>query len=206
MRVITANQGTDEWRASRVGIPSGSRFSDVMAKGSGATRAAYLAAIALERITGVREELRVTKAMEDGTRKEPFARASYEAQTGELVDEVGFCMHDSLKVGMSPDGLVGRVGMTEFKCPQPKTHLEYLKLEPGKCPSAYRWQVQGQLWIAEREWCDFASYSDVFPENAQLVIRRVYRDEKAIKELEAELIRFLEEVEREVYFIQNFKG
>lgn len=206
MRVITANQGTDEWRASRVGIPSGSRFSDVMAKGSGATRAAYLAAIALERVTGVREELRVTKAMEDGTRKEPFARTSYEAQTGELVDEVGFCMHDRLAVGMSPDGLVGSSGMTEFKCPQPKTHLEYLKLEPGKCPSAYRWQVQGQLWIAEREWCDFASYSDVFPENAQLVIRRVYRDEAAIKELEAELVRFLWEVEREVDFIRNFRG
>lgn len=177
-----------------------------MAKGGGATRAAYLAAIALERVTGAREELRVTQAMAEGTEKEPFARASYEAKTGEIVDEIGFCMHDTLMAGVSPDGLVGKDGMTEFKCPQPKTHLEYLRLEPGKCPAAYRWQVQGQLWIAEREWCDFASYSDAFPANAQLVIRRVYRDDSAIKELEAEVIRFLEDVEREVEFIKRYEA
>jgi hypothetical protein len=114
-------------------------------------------------------------------------------------------MHDTLQVGVSPDGLVGDVGMTEYKCPMPKTHLEYLRLESGKCPSAYRWQVQGQLWVAEREWCDFVSYNPDFPENAQLIIRRVMRDEKAINELEIEVIKFLGDIEREVEFIQSYK-
>jgi hypothetical protein len=205
MRVITADQGTDEWKQARVGVPSGSKFSDIMAKFGGATRATYLTALALERITGVREEFKTTFAMDQGTEREPFARLAYEANTGHLVTEIGFCMHDTLQVGVSPDGLVGDVGMTEYKCPMPKTHLEYLRLEPGKCPSAYRWQVQGQLWVAEREWCDFVSYNPDFPENAQLIIRRVMRDEKAINELEIEVIKFLGDIEREVEFIQSYK-
>jgi hypothetical protein len=205
MRVITADQGTDEWKQARVGVPSGSKFSDIMAKGGGATRATYLTALALECITGVREEFKTTFAMDQGTEREPFARLAYEANTGHLVTEIGFCMHDTLQVGVSPDGLVGDVGMTEYKCPMPKTHLEYLRLEPGKCPSAYRWQVQGQLWVAEREWCDFVSYNPDFPENAQLIIRRVMRDEKSINELEIEVIKFLGDIEREVEFIQSYK-
>jgi hypothetical protein len=205
MRIITADQGSPEWHQARIGVPSGSRFGDIMAKGTGVTRASYLTAIALERITGVREEIKSTYAMEQGTEREPFARASYEARTGEIVDEVGFCLHHTLACGVSPDGLVGNNGMTEYKCPQPKTHLEYLRLEPGKCPSAYRWQVQGQLWVAEREWCDFVSYSPDYPANAQLAIRRIYRDEKAIAELEAEVIRFLEDVEKEVAFIRSYQ-
>lgn len=205
MRIITANQGTDEWKQARIGVPSGSRFSDIMAKGGGATRGAYLAAIALERITGVREEIKTTFAMDQGTEREPFARASYEARTGEMVEEVGFCLHDTLRVGVSPDGLVNHDGMTEYKCPQPKTHMEYLRLEKNTCPSAYRWQVQGQLWVAEREWCDFVSYNPGFPENAQLIVRRVYRDEKAIKELDAEIRKFLDDVEREVAFISTYQ-
>ena len=198
MRVITADQGTEEWKQARVGVPSGSKFSDIMAKGGGATRATYLTALALERITGVREDFKTTFAMEQGTEREPFARSAYEAHTGQFVTEIGFCMHDTLQVGVSPDGLVGKVGMTEYKCPMPKTHLEYLRLEPGKCPTAYRWQVQGQLWVAEREWCDFVSYNPDFPENAQLIIRRVMRDEKAIKELETEVVKFLAEVQETV--------
>ena len=205
MRVITADQGTDEWKQARVGVPSGSKFSDIMAKGGGATRATYLTALALERITGVREEFKTTFAMEQGTEREPFARSAYEAHTGQFVTEIGFCMHDSLMVGVSPDGLVGKAGMTEYKCPMPKTHLEYLRLEPGKCPTAYRWQVHGQLWVAEREWCDFVSYNPDFPENAQMVIRRVVRDEKAIAELESEVVKFLEDIEREIEFIKSYK-
>lgn len=205
MRVITADQGTDEWKQARVGVPSGSKFADIMAKGGGATRATYLTALALERITGVREDFKTTFAMEQGTEREPFARSAYEAHTGQFVTEIGFCMHDTMMVGVSPDGLVGKAGMTEYKCPMPKTHLEYLRLEPGKCPTAYRWQVQGQLWVAEREWCDFVSYNPDFPENAQMVIRRVVRDEKAITELESEVVKFLEDIEREIEFIKSYK-
>lgn len=205
MKIITTNQGTDEWKLARIGVPSGSKFNDIMAKGSGATRSSYLNTLALERITGVREEVKTTFAMEQGIEREHFARAAYEVHTGTLVHEIGFCMHDVMQVGVSPDGLVANDGITEYKCPMPKTHLEYLRLEQGKCPTAYRWQIQGQLWITERSWCDFVSFNPDFPDNAQLIIRRVMRDDKAIKELETEIIKFLNEIEREVEFIKAYQ-
>ena len=207
MRPVIAAQGTPEWIAARIGVPSGSRFADVMAQGkAGApslTRAAYVTAIALEQVTGVREEIKVTPAMQHGTDSEPMARAMYEQRTGEIVDEIGFCLHDTLKCGVSPDGLVNGTGLTEFKCPQPRTHLEYMNRKDA--PPAYKWQIQGQMWVMERDWCDFASYSNAFPENAQLVVRRVYRDEALITSLETEIKRFLEDVEKEVDFILNYQ-
>ena len=33
-------------------------------------------------------------------------RAEYEALTGNFVTEVGFCLHDDLPCGVSPDGLI----------------------------------------------------------------------------------------------------
>lgn len=206
-RLVTATQGTPEWFAARCGVPSGSRFADVMAQGKGgapsATRASYLTELAIEAVTGVKTEFAATAAMLHGVEMEPLARAAYEARTGEFVDEIGFCLHDTLNAGVSPDGLVGEDGMTEYKCPQPKAHAEYMRRTDA--PPAYKWQMQGQLWVMEREWNDFVSYSSVFPENCRLVVRRVYRDEAAIKQLEAEIIRFNEELEREIAFYMGYK-
>lgn len=207
MRVINAEQGTPEWIASRIGVPSGSNFAKIMSKGKGSepsvTRASYLTAIALEIVTGVREEIPVNDAMAHGTFHEPFARSMYETRYGELVSEIGFCMHDTLNCGVSPDGIVSDTKLIEIKCPQPKTHEEYMSRTD--MPPAYKWQVQGQLWIMEKELCDFVSYSPSFPDNAKLIVRPTPRDDKAIKELEEEVKRFLEEVQKKVEFIRNYK-
>jgi len=203
MIAITAEQGTEAWFSARLGKPTGSRFKDVMAEGKGLTRASYRTELALEVVNNKRKESFVSKAMENGTDQEPFARSAYEARTGEMVDEVGFCLHDTLACGVSPDGLVNGSGLTEFKCPTDPVHLEYMKRKD--MPPAYRWQVQGQLWVMDREWCDFASYNGSFGDNAQLIIRRTYRDEAAIKSLEESIKTFIEEVAAEVEFIRNYK-
>lgn len=207
MRVVTAEQGTPEWFAARCGVPSGSRFADIMAQGKGgapsATRASYLAELAIEAVTGVKTEFAATAAMQHGVAMEPLARAAYEARTGEFVDEIGFCLHDTIRCGVSPDGLVGNAGLIEIKCPQPKTHAEYMRR--ADAPPAYRFQQQGQLWICEREWNDFVSYLPTAPENCRLIVRRVYRDEQLIKLLEVEITRFNEELEKEIEFFTNYR-
>ena len=38
IQIIDCEQGTPEWFAARLGIPTASRFSDVLAKGQGTTR------------------------------------------------------------------------------------------------------------------------------------------------------------------------
>ena len=56
-----------------------------------------------------------------------------------------------MAAGASPDGLVGDDGLLEIKCPNPATHIDYLRLPPGECPKAYFWQVQARCSpLAER--------------------------------------------------------
>lgn len=209
MRIIDVVQGTDEWFATRMGMPTGSVYSDVLAKGRGGaesvTRRNLVVKCALELITKkpAAPAFKKTQAMQDGTDREPFARAMYEATRHVFVDEVGFCLHDTVYTGVSPDGLVDANGMTEFKCPTEGVHREYMQRKDE--PPEYRAQIQGQLWVCEREWCDFASYHPDFPENAQLIVRRVFRDDAYIKTLESEVIRFNAEVQAEAEAIKNYR-
>jgi len=206
MKPIDAIQGSEGWLKARMGLATGSRFADVMAtikSGESASKTAYRTELALERVTGVRRDMFINEAMKQGTEREPFARALYESRTGEFTEEIGFCLHDSLECGVSPDGMVGNNGLIEIKSPQPITHVEHMRREDA--PPKYKWQIQGQLWVMEREWCDFVSYSSDFPNDAQLVIRRVVRDDIAIKRLSDEVERFMEEVRTEANFILSYK-
>ena len=205
MKVINVEQGTDLWFSARLGRPTGSVYSDVLAKGKGVSRGNLIVKLALELVTGkpALPAFKKTTAMLDGTEREPFARALYESSRGVFVDEVGFCQHDTIFTGVSPDGLIEKDGMVELKCPTEAVHREYMLRKDE--PPVYRAQIQGQLWVAERDWCDFASYHPDFPENAQLIVRRVYRDEAYISNLETEVIRFNQEVAAEAEAIRNYR-
>lgn len=167
-------QRTPEWFAQRLGKFTGSQFAALMAGESTETYLGYLREKAWERLTGKSVSTFTNEAMQHGIDTEPQARAYYEFVTDNQVIEQGFVIHPELDfVGMSPDGLIGDNGLVEIKCPQPKTHIEYLA--SGKMPSKYRWQVQGQLWIAKRDWCDFVSFH---PECEQQLIVRIEANDK----------------------------
>lgn len=204
MKIITADQGTPEWFAARLGKATGSRFSDVLAGGKGLTRKAYAVQLALEIVTGKQAETFTNQSMQDGTEREPIARALYEAHSGNFVDEVGFCAHDSIECGVSPDGLINENGGLEIKCPKASTHAGYLAIP--KEPSAYTAQIQGCMWVTGRAWWDFVSYHPDFPENAQLIVRRVKRDSDYIVKLEQAVKAFRNEVMEEVSIIKNFRN
>lgn len=192
-------QRDDSWFAMRAGKLTASRFADVMNLISGgkpgANRRALITLLAVERLTGTCVETFQNDAMRRGTELEGEARAAYEAHTGELVREVAFIPHPTLAyVGVSPDGMLDPNGMTEFKCPANMAkHLESLR--SNEHAQEYRWQLLGQLWVAEREWVDAVSYDPRFPEHLRLAICRVYRDESAIKQLAAECAKANEEIE-----------
>lgn len=192
-------QRTDAWFAARCGKLTASRFADVMnvlKDGSpGANRRSLVTLLAVERLTGSTVDTFTNDAMRRGTELEPEARAAYEAHTGELVEEVSFVPHPSLDyVGVSPDGLLGDDGLVELKCPfNMAKHLDALR--SGDHAKEYRWQLQGQLWVCERQWVDATSYDPRFPEHLRLAIVRVQRDEKAIAELAAECAKANDEIE-----------
>jgi len=180
MRIDQNEQGSPEWLAARLGIPSASMFAKIVTtKGAWSTSAdTYINQLVAERLTGEREEVFQSHHMIRGTELEPDARDLYSLMTDSEVTEVGFCLHDTLAAGCSPDGLIGEDGGLEIKCPAPSTHVEYLR--GGVLPSKYKQQVMGCLWITGREWWDFMSYH---PTMKPLIVR-VERDEEYIAALE----------------------
>jgi hypothetical protein len=85
-------QGTPEWFKQRCGKATASRISDIVAKtktGYSTSRANYMAQLVVERMTQQVAESYSNAAMEWGVENEPFARAAYEAKTGNMVDQVG---------------------------------------------------------------------------------------------------------------------
>lgn len=194
-------QGSEEWFAARLGRATASRFADVMSTlKSGAEsseRRNYRAQLVCERLTGKKAESFSNRAMLVGTEREPDARLMYEAETGALVQSAEFMPISGLMAGASPDGLIGTDGALEIKCPQQAAHMTYLRLPDGKAPAEYVAQVQGQLWITGRAWADFVSYNPDFPDELQLVIRRVPRDNEYISKLSVAITSFLETVDAE---------
>lgn len=186
-------QGSEEWFQARLGCATASCFSDVMAKGQGITRLKYMRQIVAERLTGNPLESYFNRDMERGKEQEPFARLEYEAKTGNLVQEVGFIRHETLMAGASADGLIDIDGGLEIKSVKPTVQIE--TIERGGYPYEHAPQVQGNLWITGREWWDFVSYSPDMPQNLRLYIFRVERNEEYIRNLEAEVIRFLNEAD-----------
>lgn len=202
------SQRTPEWFAMRAGKFTGSRFSDLMAvtkSGPSASRRNLLATLAVERLTGACVETYSNAAMERGVALEEEARQAYEAHIGELCVEVDFIVHPTLAfVGISPDGLVGDEGMVEIKCPASMAkHLDGLR--SGAHADEYRWQMQGQLWVTGRKWLDAVSYDPRFPEGLRLAVRRLERDEDAIKKLEAACIEADAEVAAMVAELHNME-
>lgn len=200
-------QRTDEWFAARLGKVTASRVADVMAKtktGYSTSRDNYMAQLICERLTGQRQESYSNAAMEWGTQTEPLARAAYEIHKSVLVEEVGLIDHPFLPMcGASPDGLIDIDGMLEIKCPNTATHFDTLL--NSQMPNKYMPQVQWQMACANRLWVDFVSFDPRAPEGLQLFITRIDRDDKYILDMEAEVNKFLQELEEKINQLEKRK-
>ena len=201
-------QGTDAWFEARIGKVTASRVADVIAKtktGYSASRDNYMAQLVCERLTKQKAEGFTNAAMQHGTETEPLARLSYEVAQNVLVDEVGFVPHPSIEMaGASPDGLVGDDGLLEIKCPNTATHIETLLSQtvPGK----YNTQMQFQMACTGRKWCDFVSFDNRLPAELQLFVKRVPRDDAFIKQIEAEIVQFLAELDDKITKLMKVKN
>ena len=194
----------EAWLAQRIAKVTASRISDVIAKtktGVSTSRQNYLIQIVTERLTGKKADSGfVSQAMLDGIERESAARELYMQTKGVSVTEVGFFDHPVIKnSGASPDGAVNAeeegkyAGLIEIKCPIETTHTNTLMSK--SVPSKYIPQMQWQLACTGAKWVDFVSYNPNFPVELQLFVARVDRDNDYIAELEAEVIKFLDEVD-----------
>jgi putative phage-type endonuclease len=199
-------QRSPEWFTARLGKVTASKVADVMAKtktGYAASRETYATQLVLERITKTKAEGFTSQAMQWGIDQEPFALAAYQIYCGWDTQTVGFVPHPTIEMaGASPDALVDDDGLVEIKCPESKGMIETLLSQ--KVPSKYFAQIQFQLACTGRKWADYCVFDPRMPEKAQLFVARIFRDDRYIAEIEAEIVKFLAEVNSQVKQLTDY--
>lgn len=187
IQVFDCEQGTPDWHRCRLGIPTASEFKSILAKGEGKTRRTYMMKLLGERFTGEPAENFTGPHLERGKEMEAEARNAYAFEYDRDLRRVGFIRNGN--VGCSPDSLIGDDGTVEIKTRLP--HLQMELLVSGKLPTEHVPQIQGQLWVTGRAYCEFVSYWPRLP----LFVKRVERDETYIKTLAAEVDQFVFELD-----------
>ena len=159
-------QGTQAWLELRRGLLTASEMKLILTPtlklaGNDKERT-HLYELLAQRVTGYVEPHFQSYDMERGNFDEEHARAKYGAAYAPVA-ECGFITNDRLgfNLGYSPDGLVGDDGLIECKSRvqkwQMQTMIEYVSGQ--EVPTDFIIQVQSGLFISERKWCDFVSYS-----------------------------------------------
>lgn len=190
--ILNIEQRSWEWRMARLGIVTASEASKVIAKGRGgaesAVRRDYMHRLAAERVTGEPVETYCNALMQRHADLEPEARAYYEFMTDNVVLPGGFACNDL--AGASPDGLVDDDGLIEIKVKEP--HLQVGILAKNRVPPEYLPQIQCQLWVTGRAWCDFVAYCSP---KLDVLIKRVKRDDEYIANMEDAVRQFNAELD-----------
>ncbi len=163
-------QGSGEWMAARCGLLTASEFDRILTPtlkiAANAKERAHLWELAAQRISSHVEPQYISDAMLRGHENEITARELY-AKHYSPVTEVGFVTNSKwgFTLGCSPDGLIGDDGMIEVKSRaqkfQVQTICEYF--ESGSTPDDFTLQVQGELLVTGRQWCDLISFSGGLP-------------------------------------------
>ena len=157
------NQGSPEWFEIRVGKVTASHAQAIGNNGKGLDT--YLLEVVSEMFSSAQKDQYSNEHTERGNELEPLARSMYELQENVEVEEIGFAEYNDF-VGCSPDGLVGKDGMIEIKCPDDKTYFNILMEE--KIDSGYDWQCQMNMLILKRKWCDLVYYNPNFEKSMKI--------------------------------------
>lgn len=176
------DQGSTKWLEARCGLLTASEFDRIITPtlkiADNPKSRAHLWELAAQRISGYVEPCYISDAMLRGQEDEILARADY-AKHYAPVETCGFVTNDKwgFMLGCSPDGLVGSDGLIECKSRGQKFQVQTICEwhETGKVPEDFVLQVQGQMLVTERKWCDLISYSGGLP----MVTMRVFPDEAA---------------------------
>lgn len=190
-------QGSADWISARMGIPTASMFATLLGIKKDAkeksTRQTYMRKLAGEILTDEPMDNFTNDHMARGTEQEAEARDMYSFLKDVEPRRVGFIRNGD--AGCSPDSLIGDDGGLEIKTAL--AHIQIDRLLKGELPPEYRAQVQGSIWLADRRWWDFVSYSPKLP----LLVVRVPRDDGyiatlagAVKDFNAELAALVDQI------------
>lgn len=214
MITLTDTQRDEAWHAARAGKVTASRFKDVISRNKptaaqtkagepgnpSADRTRYLWQIVTERLTGQPVQMPDAAPLRWGRENEDAARTAYLFTSCAHLTETGFVAHPTIQCGASPDGLIddetdpdGAHGLIEIKCPwSTQVHLETWL---NGMPEDHQAQIQGQMWLTNRQWCDFVSFDPRMPADLQLYVQRIKGNPEFQAMLEREIIAFSAEAD-----------
>lgn len=199
MRILDVEQGSPEWYAARLGVPTASEFGSIITPKRGEYASAadtYINQLIDERMRPqAGESFGGNRHTQRGKDLEPEAREYYAFEQDVVPQQVGFILNDAGTLGCSPDSLIGKTGGLEIKCPDGPTHVKWLRA--GVVPDEHKPQVHGSLIITGREWWDFLSFC---PGYEPLLVR--VTPDGFTEKLQAHLDRFLTEYQaaRAIFF------
>lgn len=177
LQIINVDQGSDEWFELRAARLTASHAQAIAANGAGLKT--YVRIKMSEYYSCAEKEYFSNADTERGNALENEAGLLYAWENDVEVSKVGFVVYNDY-VGCSPDLLVNDNGLAEIKCPADKTYFNYLM--DKKIDSKYMWQMQAQLLICGKEWCDYVVYNPNFETN--IVVQRVFPDKDKFEKLE----------------------
>jgi len=162
MKILDLEQNSPAWFEARAGLPTASAFSKLVTSTGAVSKQLneYAAQLAAESL-GDMDKWEGNQYTDRGHDLEPDATAWYSLVHGVDVETVGFCTDDAEQYGCSPDRLIGDNGLLEIKCLIGKNHI--LTASSKACPAKYKAQVQGQLLVTGREYCDLLFYHPILP-------------------------------------------
>lgn len=192
--------GTEEWIQARMGRITGSEIHEVM--GSEVTRMNYLGKLVTEILTGEAHTFS-SYATAYGLKHEPDLIKRYVLEHAPVEEAQFITFGDYL--GCTPDGFVGEEGIIEGKTRvQPIKHIMCFVVRHTKSehksfvygvPTENYPQIQFNLWVCGRSWCDFVSYCPAVPRPKQLFVQRVYIDIPYLEGMEQKLLSFIRMLE-----------
>ena len=150
-----AQQGTHAWFEERSGKLTASNLGFLLGLCTWKSRKQAYAQIRGGGYSAAEEDTPVPCLW--GQRNEINALTEYSARTGNSVQASGCKVHPYIKwMGGSPDGLVGKAGIVEAKCPYNVVKGSRLHTT---IPIYYYIQIIALIEIHDRQWCDYICWT-----------------------------------------------
>ena len=204
MIVHDVQQGTEEWKSLRLGIPTASELDNLITDAGmprkGEMPRTYRAVKLAERWTGAPLQSFGGGVIEQGKIGEAEAVSRYEFDHDCKVERAGFITTDDKRFGCSPDGVVSNAYGLEIKCPQPVNHIKWLLA--GGVPDEHILQCHGGMYATGMDRWRFVSYCPGFP----MLVADVARDGDMIDAISEALEAFHEQLEQDYARLIELRG
>lgn len=195
-------QRSEAWFDLRKGKITSSEIHKIMGKDAlSETAKTYLLDKVSDTLGGF-TALATGPALDWGTELEDTAIQIYSELRGAQVDKASFIVYNDY-YGGSPDGLVGKEGIVEVKCPYNSTnHFKHGLItsdsEFKKAKPDYYYQCISNMICANAQWCDFISFDPRVKLEYSMYIYRLHRNEEDVKAV-------LERVEAAAQYMKELK-